>query len=138
MPRSVEEKFTAGETGIDFTIHWRVADYVVEFAAYVIVTSHIEDEWGNIDTRPAYTRRDAAGFDPTHDPSEAETYAHGRVKFDECATVRFDESHLCGRDAWRAHLELVTYLWRRAGELMQPFNLKSGYGFAPLGQTGQT
>ena len=52
-------------------------------------------------------------------------------KFDECATIHFDENHLCGRSAWQAHVDLVAYLWRRAGELL------GNHGFVPLGQTGQ-
>jgi hypothetical protein len=135
MIKNLEEKFTAGETGIDFTVHWRVDDYVVEFAAYEIVTAHIEDKWGNVDTRPAYARKGEIGFDPTHDPSEAETYAHGRVKFDECSSFHLDEPHLCGRAAWQAHVDLVAYLWRRAGELLATNQIENG--FRPLGQTGQ-
>ena len=131
MPRSIEEKFTAGETGIDFTVHWRVNNYVVEFAAYEIVTARTIDEWGNVDTRPAYARKDEIGFDPTHDPSEAETYAHGQVAFDGCSTLHLDEAHLCGRPAWQARVDLIAYLWCRAGELL------GNHGFAPLGQTGQ-
>jgi len=85
MPRSIEEKFTAGETEVDFTVHWRVDDYVVEFAAYEIVTARTIDEWGNVDTRPAYDQFDFHSF---REHIHAKMTQSESLQLDLCALCR--------------------------------------------------
>lgn len=105
-----------------FMVRWKADDYYVEFIAHEIITNEMTDmQTGERDTRPQYTRAGAIdSMDLVFAAAEAEVYVSGSIKWDGCATVDFGEgsSHMCGRGAWQAHVELMARIWRRAGELM--------------------
>lgn len=111
-----------------FTIAWTYETdprhegvYYVEFKAYEIAYDECRVGDGPVDTRPHYTRADATGSDEdkTTNLDDAEMYAHGSIKWDGCSTVWLgDGVHMCGQGSWQAHVDLMAYLWRRAGEIM--------------------
>ena len=123
----VETATEIGSSG--FTIAWTFDDdprgegiFFVNFKAYEVAYSESRIGDGPVDTRPHYDRAgstDNSIDNMTPDLAEAEVYASGYMKWDGCCTVSLgDGVHMCGQESWQAHVDLMAYLWRRAGELM--------------------
>lgn len=97
----------------------------VEFTAHEVTCDHVIYADDTEDHRPQYTRRGSTSSDDedTFDVADAVVYCGGAIKFDGCAEVTFeDHLHLCGRGCWQAHVDLMAWIWRRAGELLGPDN----------------
>ncbi len=108
--------------------------YRVSFVASAIITDHIRDADGSVDTRPHYHLRGADdGLDMTPDMGDADIYVSGNIKWDGCSEVTFDPEglHLCGRGCWQDHVALMAWIWRRAGELIAA-KVASCEDFKPL------
>ena len=120
------ETVKAGVFG--FTVNWTNPNdgYSVCFMAYEIASDYCQHADGRVDTRPHYM---AAGQDLTDNLDDAEVYASGHIKWDGCSEVSFGEgsAHLCGHGCWQAHVDLMAYLWRRAGELMKAHALEGEF-----------
>ena len=111
----------AAVEGLGFGVVWAVAAHRVSFTVAAVITDHITDATGAIDTRPHYHLRAAAdGMDMTPDMGQADIYVQGCISWDGCSEVTFDPEglHLCGRGCWQDHVALMAWLWRRASELL--------------------
>lgn len=123
-----------------FTVAWSYDEdphgrgvFYVTFKAYEVAYDECQINDGPVDTRPHYTRAGATSSDEdkTTDLDDAEVYAHGSIKWDGCSTVWLgDGVHMCGQGSWQAHIDLMVYLWKRAGEIMQGNTLEDE--FLPL------
>jgi len=58
-----------------------------------------------------------ANFDICYFDDAASHYGKGYIKWDGCTELAINV-HLCGLWHMRKHVELVQYLWNRAGELL--------------------
>ena len=115
------ERASVDVIGLGFGVIWTVDPYRISFTVAAVITDHITDADGTVDTRPHYHLRGASdGMDMTPDMGQADIYVEGCISWDGCSEVTFDPEglHLCGRGCWQDHVALMAWLWRRAGELL--------------------
>lgn len=95
-----------------FLVRWEIKDAYVEFTAWEIAYVSAGERY--------FVRNGAdSNADTVTDPTAAEVYVQGIIKWDGCSHVDFpDQLHLCGRRSWQSHVDVMKHLWRRAGELL--------------------
>lgn len=113
----MQETLTLGDA--EFTIRWDIGDSRVCFDVWEVAARECLAD--GVMGPPEYEKDGTSNGEAlTQNPLEAERYASGSIKWDGCSEVTFAESlHLCGRSCWQAHIAVVAYLWRRAGELQR-------------------
>lgn len=109
-----EKRKTVEKVGGDFgfRVVWEVLDHWADVTAYEITGRD-----GNTE-RPRFG--DNGDLDED-DYLKACKYLEGYVKWDGCSQFIFEEGnyqHLCGGEGYDNHIQLLTYIWRRAFELM--------------------
>lgn len=97
-----------GEFG--FRVKWRYSEYWVDVTAYD-VSSILED--GTDEGIPLYGSTGAETIE------EAKPYLKGYVKWDGCSELdQIGTPHWCGWDGYQKHIDLLTYIYNQAFELM--------------------
>lgn len=105
MPTATSAAYPPSRSG-DFYIAVEWDDYVMSFTCYECVGELLESV---VDGTPSavrfsYNRRDYDSLpDPVEDIAEAQPFVTGRIDWQGCMNVRFDEQgeillHFCGRD----------------------------------------
>lgn len=113
-PASITVEYVGGEFG--FVIRWSVTESWADFT--VVAVESIESQPNG--DRPIFDR---IGGGQTFDPSEAQHYLKGYIKWDGCSELQFGSDdypslHFCGPTHFRKHFALLKHLYLRASELM--------------------
>lgn len=99
-----------GELG--FRVKWSALAHWADFEVYEVASA----EQDGLCLK--FFRKTGEAEEQTTNISDADKYCHGHIKWDGCAHVNQEESHLCGSDAFKKHMALLRYLYLRASELM--------------------
>ena len=62
-------------------------------------------------------------WDHDDNPYETELYCSGYIKWDGCANINFSDCiHLCGKESFDLHIEMMTRLFEYASENIKKFD----------------
>lgn len=106
---------------------WIKAEYTDCWCEFTCVEAIADDGAGTTLSYGKNWNRGTGEQSLVEDPTQADVYLSGHIKWDGCANLRFEEQeedcgiHLCGRrDAMRSTGELINTLYDIAADLMMP------------------
>ena len=101
--------------GFGFYVEWLVEPHWANFKVFEVIEITLEED----DTyTPGFESEDATNSShTTTDRSNAAPYLEGYIKWDGCAEFG-QRHHYCGQRAFKAHAQLMFFLYMRAPVLM--------------------